>query len=214
MDDPGATDVVDLAAMLHDADPDVRERAAAELSDRYRLYADDAVVEGLVAAARADGPTAEGVVALLTEMRDDRAVPGLLALAEDPAAGTREAAVEALGPVPGRTVDDVLAARADDSDPGVRVSALRAIRSRGHDRARNVFLDALEDPHREVVEAGLSGLTSYRDSGRVLDAIATVARDTDRPVRLRNVAARTHPDMEPTASRIPVVGPRIRRFLG
>lgn len=198
-------DVTDyLARGLHDDDREVRSEAADALTDRRYCWDDETVVEGFVAAAKADGKAVHGVALALERTASDRTIPGLVALTAEPAASTRAKAIEKLGDVPGERITAVLVEALDDPDYQVRAKAVRGLSGRQDDRLPDLLLAGLDDPHPKVRAGAADALGRYTDSREVRDALAAVAHDETEAEYPRNEAVRAHPDLSRTDLDSPV----------
>jgi HEAT repeat protein len=189
--------VSDLADALHDPDGTVRWRAAQALSARQHCWDDDAVIEGLTAAARAAGETNGGVGTMLAETADDRSVTGLLALTRDPEGTTRGTAVRALGDVPAAHVTERLVECTTDPHRQVRADAIRGLSGRRDERLPDLLVDALDDDEQTVRAVAAGALDRYTHRQTVRDRLQTVIEDDSTAHTVRKSAARSHPDYSP-----------------
>jgi hypothetical protein len=116
-------------------------------------------LDPLVSRLGASGPAAEAAARALTRMGKG-AVESLIAATGDPRAAVRRRAVESLGEIgDDRAVEPLLARLRDESDPGVRTAAARAL-GRMPDGAIGPLVSMLKDDSPELRRTAAEALGS------------------------------------------------------
>ncbi len=143
------------------------------------------------------------VVQLLSSYPSAEVRDALLAALEDPDAGVRAQAAEAVGRV--RVLDAVprLLDWLDDPDPDVRAAAARALGQIGADRAVPRLVRVLGDTHSDVRRAGVAALAAIGGDAVV---VPLLGRLDDVDARVRVDAATVLGHLADPRATVPLVG--------
>jgi beta-lactamase regulating signal transducer with metallopeptidase domain/HEAT repeat protein len=127
-------------------------------------------------------------LAALAEMRDPRAIPGLVKASRDASADVRELALTALMQFDAPEAADAATAALEDASPDVRERAARlvaSLASRGRmprAQALSALLPLLKDVNPDVREQAAAALGSLADP-EAINALTAALKDADADVR-------------------------------
>jgi len=174
--------VAGLQAGMTDADPAVRDASQLALGAQVRAGGDPALLRGVVEGFDPKADDARTRLRALGNSGVDATLDVALKALEAGDEGVRRAALEALRHVD-VPVDDALWEGFGDTNPEVRLAAVRAAEAAGGAAADGLTDLAANDPSASVRAEALRALVSRRDDESVRETATALRSDSDPGVR-------------------------------
>jgi HEAT repeat protein len=167
---------------MTDADPAVRDASQLALGAQVRAGGDPALLRGVVEGFDPKADDARTRLRALGNSGVDATLDVALKALEAGDEGVRRAALEALRHVD-VPVDDALWEGFGDTNPEVRLAAVRAAEAAGGAAADGLTDLAANDPSASVRAEALRALVSRRDDESVRETATALRSDSDPGVR-------------------------------